>query len=101
MYRARKEYVDNAAIRLKIPRNASLRDRLEDLLRLSREVCFCRDRAACIVVARSEPSSLRTHGPLLDFFRDNFEPVPARGTTEIWQRRHAPPDLEVVASREM
>jgi hypothetical protein len=41
----------------------------------------------CVVVEHSEPASLRTHGPLLDYLRENFEPVVVRGSREIWQRR--------------
>jgi hypothetical protein len=43
----------------------------------------------CVVVDHNEPASLRTHGPLLDFVRENFEPVAVRGSREIWQRRPA------------
>jgi hypothetical protein len=43
----------------------------------------------CVVVEHNEPASLRTHGPLLDFVRENFEPVAVWGSREIWQRRPA------------
>ncbi|MBC8351834.1 MAG: hypothetical protein H8E66_07585 [Planctomycetes bacterium] len=41
----------------------------------------------CIVVEQSEPPSLRTDGPLLDYILANFEAVSTYGTREIWQRR--------------
>lgn len=42
-------------------------------------------RRVCVVVEHREPASLRTRGPLLDHIRENFEPVAAYGTREIWQ----------------
>lgn len=53
----------------------------------------------CVVVDHSEPASLRTHGPLLDYLRRNFEPVASRGSREIWQRRPITSSNEIVARR--
>lgn len=41
----------------------------------------------CIVVDHSEPKSLRTDGPLLNYIRNKFEAVATQGTREIWERR--------------
>lgn len=53
----------------------------------------------CVVFDHSEPPSLRTHGPLLDYLRQSFEPVAARGSREIWQRRSRASSDEIVAKR--
>ena len=56
-----------------------------------------RQRVA-VVVDHDEPASLRTRGPLLDYLRENFEPVAVRGAREIWQRRAASDSLQEFAS---